>query len=95
MLNLWQSWIDLAQLGYDANSVVALRSMRLLSGGPDAAREARQMVSEKVAALAAAQMAGAMALASGQPFDVAAERAMAPVKRQVRANVRRLSRPYR
>jgi hypothetical protein len=92
MFPLWQSWIDLARLGFDANSVIALRSLRLLGGGADGAREARQMVSEKVAAFAAGQAAAMFALATGKPFEVAAARALAPVKRQVRANRRRLSR---
>jgi hypothetical protein len=48
------------------------------------------MVTEKVKALAEAQTAGAVALAQGKSVKVASRRAMAPIKRRVRADHRRL-----
>jgi hypothetical protein len=53
------------------------------------------MVSEKVAAAAAAQAAAAAALVGGKGLETAATAALAPVKRAVRANHRRLSRAKR
>jgi hypothetical protein len=53
------------------------------------------MVSEKIAAAAAAQTAAAAALAGGKGIEAAATVALAPAKRAVRANHRRLSRAKR
>ena len=92
MFNLWDSWFGAARFGYDVQSVIAMRSMRLLQGGPRASAEARRMVSEKVTAVAAAHTAAWFALATGNSLEAAADLAMAPVRRRVRANVRRLSR---
>src|SRR5262245_46372097 len=57
MLNLWHAYIRAAQVGWDANVVVAMRLMRLAVGGALAQREAQRMVAEKVAAIADAQAA--------------------------------------
>jgi hypothetical protein len=64
--------------------------MRLASGGPLAATEARQMISEKVAALAEAQVAIATALATGSNLYAATAEAYVPYRRCVRANCLRL-----
>jgi hypothetical protein len=53
------------------------------------------MVSEKVSAVALAQAAAVGALVHGEGFGMAATAALAPVKRAVRANRRRLSRANR
>src|SRR3974377_1175679 len=79
MFNIWQSWFEAARFGCDVQNVIAMRSMRFLKGGPQASAEARRMVSEKVAAFAAAQAAAAYALATGKMPEEAAELAMAPV----------------
>jgi hypothetical protein len=50
------------------------------------------MVLEKITAGAAAQAAAAKALANGKGIEAAATVALAPLKRAVRANHRRLSR---
>jgi len=63
--------------------------------GVDADAESRRMVSEKIAAAAAAQVAAATALAASKGIEAAASAALAPVKRAVRANHRRLSRAKR
>lgn len=91
MFNIWRSWFEAARFGCDVQNVIALRSMRFMQGGPRASAEARRMVSEKVAAFAAAQTAAAYALATGKTPEAAAALAMRPVRRRVRANVRRLS----
>ncbi len=58
---MFNPWLDLSfkafQLGLETQSVVALRMMRLASGGARAQTEARRMVSEKAAAAVEAQVA--------------------------------------
>jgi hypothetical protein len=83
-------WFEAARFGADVQQVMALRIMRLASGGPDAATEAQQMISEKLAAFGEAQAALLSALATGSSLDTAAEMAYAPYRRAVRANSRRL-----
>jgi hypothetical protein len=95
MLTLWHSWINASRLALDMQCVIGLRMMRMASGGPLATAEAQRMIAEKVGALAAARVGGALALASGKSAGIAAKRAMAPVRRRVHANRRRLSRPHR
>jgi len=63
---------------------------RLASGGPTAATEAHQMVSEKFAAFGEAQGAVITALVAGKSLDAAVARAYGPYRRRVRANRRRL-----
>src|SRR5215831_3059370 len=88
----WKLWTDMLHLGIDAQRVIAMRLARISAGGRAADAERRRMVSEKIAAGAAAQAAAAKALASGKGIGIAAAVALAPVKRAVRANHRRLSR---
>jgi hypothetical protein len=83
-------WFEAARFGADVQRVMALRMMRLASGGPGAAIEAEQMVSEKVAAFGEAQLALLTALATGSSLDTAAEMAYAPYRACVSANSRRL-----
>jgi hypothetical protein len=90
--NFMNSWFEAARFGYDAQRVIGLRMMRMAAGGTDASSEARMMVSEKLSALADAQLAIALALVSGRTLDVAAARAYRPYRRRVRANKSRLSR---
>ncbi len=91
----WKLWIDTWQLGFDAQRVIAMRLARISAGGAAADAECRRMVSEKIAAAVAAQAAAAAALAGGKGIETAATVALAPVKRTVRANRRRLSRAKR
>jgi hypothetical protein len=92
MIVYWQLWSDMWRLGLDAQYVVALRLAKISRGGAEAGAECRRMVSEKIAAAAAGHAAATSAVASGKGLDRAAARALAPVKRTVRANRRRLSR---
>jgi hypothetical protein len=82
---------EAAQLGFDAQRVIALRFMRLATGGASGQAEAQRMMSEKSAALLEAQFAAAGALAGGKNA-VAARKVLAVYKKRVRANKRRLSR---
>lgn len=90
MVNIMNAWFEAAQFVADSQSVVAMRLMRIAEGGPLAAAEARQMISEKVAAFAEAQGAVFGALATGASLHNAATKAYAPYRRAVRANRRRL-----
>ena len=92
MRNFMDSWFEAARFGYDAQRVIGLRMMRMAAGGTNASSEARLMVSEKLAALADAQLEIALAFVSGSTFNVAAARAYRPYRRRVRANKSRLTR---
>ena len=91
----WKIWTDMLDLSFAAQRVIAMRLARISAGGRAADVERRRMVSEKIAAGAAAQAAAAKALAGGKGIGAAATVALAPVKRAVRANHRRLSRAKR
>ena len=86
----WKLWADVLDLGLEARRVIVLRLARIAAGGPAANAECARMVSEKFAAAAAAQTAAAAALAKGNGIDAAANLALAPVRRAVRANHQRL-----
>jgi hypothetical protein len=93
MLNPWislgmQAW----QVGLEAQSVIALRMLRLAAGGARAETEAARMVTEKVLAAGEAQMAAATAAMLGHKDHVVAGKALAAYSKRVRANKRRLSR---
>jgi hypothetical protein len=90
LFNLLNTWIEAGSFIADVQHVITLRMIRLASGGPDAATEARQMISEKVSAFGEAQVAIITALANGSGLDTAAAEAYAPYRRCVRANSRRL-----
>ena len=92
MLPLWSTWFDAARFGMETQQVIALRLLRMATGGPAAVTEAQRMVVEKVAAVALAQQAAALALMTGKTFPTAAAQAMLPIRRRMRANRRRLSR---
>jgi hypothetical protein len=95
MYTYWNVWKDLWNLGFEAQRVIAMRLIRLTAGGPKADAECRRMILEKFAAAAAAQAAAASALIRGRNIETAATRAIAPIKRTVRANRRRLGRAKR
>jgi hypothetical protein len=86
----WKPWLDAMIFGYEVQSVIALRLLKIATGGAGSDVESTRMVTEKVKALAEAQTAGAVALAQGKSVK-AAKRAMTPIKRSVRANHRRLT----
>ena len=92
MLNLWSAYFRLAQIGWDANVVVALRLMRLASGGAVAQREARRMIAEKAVATAEAQSEAAAKMLAGHGLTAATKSASRVYRRKVKANRRRLVR---
>ena len=91
MFDFWSDWIDAAALGFEAQGVIAMRLIKIAAGGPAAAAECDLMVAEKFAAIAAAHDAASAALLGGKSLQVATTLALAPVRRRVRANHRRLS----
>jgi hypothetical protein len=93
MLNPWFALTFKAvQLGIDAQNVIALRMMRLASGGTSARNEMSRMVIEKATAAAEAQLAAVGAAMAGQKNHVIAGKAFKVIIKRVGANRRRLSR---
>jgi hypothetical protein len=90
-INPWlRAGFDAWSLGVEASSVIALRMLKIGSGGAAAEAEARQMVSEKIETGLAFQ---AMALTGGLGLTAhhAARKTLAHYRRKVRANRRRLA----
>ncbi len=90
LFNVVNTWFEAARFSADVQRVMALRMMKLASGGPLAVTEARQMISEKVSAFEEAQVAIVTALATGRGLYVATVEAYAPYQRCVRVNCVRL-----
>lgn len=81
--------LDTSQLWGDAAMVVALRSWRIMAGGPAVARrEVERMISEKVEA--GAELAGALASGRVDSPQSAARKALAIYAKRVRENRHRL-----
>ena len=91
-MNPWTYGLALTRFALEAQTVIALRMLRLAAGGALARREARRMVMEKGTALTMAQLSAAAALAGGQDPRAAGKRAFGTYKRAVSKNRRRLSR---
>src|SRR5262245_7092855 len=98
MLNPMQAWnawtrltMQVAVTGFEAQSVMALRFMRLASGGARAQSEARRMVTEKMMALGEAQGATTRAAFKGDKGHRVATKVLRVYKRRVRKNRRRLT----
>ena len=93
---MFNPWLELSlkalQMGMEAQSVIALRMLRLATGGARMEAEASRMVTDKVAAAAEAQAVAAVSALSGRSPHVVVSKAPRVVKKRVRANKRRLSR---
>ena len=93
MLDPWLALtLKAIQMGAEAQSVIALRMLRLAAGGHRMEAEATRMVTEKVAAATEAQLVTAAAAISGSPQHVVANKTLKAIRKRVRANKRRLSR---
>jgi len=67
MFKLWLALVfQSARLGVEVQSVIALRVLRLAGGGAPGLTEAQLMVTDKMAALAEAQVAAASAVLNRQ-----------------------------
>jgi hypothetical protein len=92
MFNPWFSvTLKTIQLGFEAQSVIALRMMKLAAGGPAAQTEARRMIADKMAAGIEVAVA-ASSVTSGQKDTVVADKILRVLKKRVHANKRRLAR---
>ncbi len=93
---MFNPWLTLAfktmQLGVEAQSVIALRMMRLAAGGARERAEANRMVAEKVGAFTDAQTAATAAILTGRRPKIVAGKVLNAYKKRVGANRRRLSR---
>lgn len=93
---MFNPWLELTfktmQLGFDAQNVIALRMMRFAAGGARGQNEARRMVTEKIAAGGQAQLTAVSGIITGQKDTVVAGKVLRGLRKQVRANKRRLSR---
>ena len=93
MLDPWISFsIKAWQLGFEVQSVIALRLMRMAAGGARADAEANRILSEKTAAAGEAQLAVTTAVMRGRKDHVVAGKALAVYSKPVHAKKRRLSR---
>ena len=94
-MQTWNAWARLAMqaavTGFEAQSVMTLRFMRLAAGGARAQSEARRMVTEKVVALGEAQSAATVAAIKGDEGPRVAKKVLRVYKRRVRKNRRRLT----
>jgi hypothetical protein len=79
---------DASRLWAEAGTVLALRSWRLMAGGPAAQRELERMVGEKVEA--GSELAGALAGGRVRSPQAAARKALTIYGKHVRGNRRRL-----
>ena len=89
---MFNPWLELSlkavQMGMEAQSVIALRMLRLATGGARMEADASRIVT----AAAEAQAVAAVSALSGRAPHVVASKAPRVVKKRVRANKRRLSR---
>jgi len=93
MPNPWLSIsFNMMRLGFEAQTVMALRLMRLMAGGAAAWSEATRMVSEKGGAAMEAGLAAGLALATGKKHPAVSRKVISGYRKRVRANRRRLTR---
>jgi hypothetical protein len=94
-MQAWNAWCALslqtARLGWEAQSVIALRLMRMATQSPGSRSEARRMVTEKVTALGEAQAATVAAVIKGGKSHRVAKKVLGVYRKRVRANWRRLT----
>ena len=81
--------LDASWLCAEAGMVTALRSWRVMAGGPAAQREIERMVGEKVEA--GFELAGALAGGRVRTPEAAARKALSVYGKRVRGNRKRLS----
>jgi hypothetical protein len=93
MANPWLTFsFNLWRLGLEAQTVMAMRMMRLAAGGAAGHREAARMVSEKGGAAVEASLAAASLAAVGKKHPAIGRKVVSGYRKRIRANRRRLSR---
>ena len=89
-------WFDVAmemtRLGIEAQTVIALRTARLMTGGAASEAECSRMVSEKMEAAADAGLSMMVGTLQGRSQAAIATQVTKAYRRQVAANRRRLMR---
>ena len=89
-------WFDVAmemtRLGIEAQTVIALRTARLMTGGAASEAECSRMVSEKMQAAADAGLSRMVGTLQGRSQAAIATQVTKAYRRQVAANRRRLMR---
>lgn len=75
MLRPMNTSLESVRFACEVQGIISMRLVRLTQGGPQAAAEANLMIAEKVDAFADAGVALVNALAHGEGFLIAAERA--------------------
>ena len=75
MLRPMNTSLESVRFACEVQGIISMRQVRLTQGGPQAAPEANLMIAEKVDAFADAGVALVNALAHGEGFLIAAERA--------------------
>ena len=94
-MKMWNAWYSLslqaARLAWEAQSVVTLRCMQIAAESAQGRQsEARRMVTEKIAALAEAQVAAATAAIEGRTSQQITKKVLGVYKKRVHRNKRRL-----
>ena len=93
---LWSNWFSLssqtALLALEAQTVIALRCLRVAAGGTQAQSEINRMITEKVQAFGEAQTAAAIGAVGGGSGRHIAKKVVGVYKKRVRKNRRRLTR---
>jgi hypothetical protein len=94
-LGPWNAWFALSvqavRMCWEAQTVMLLRGLRIAQGGARAEAEVQRMITEKVAALAEAQVAATVATLKGSKRNRVAKKALGVYARRVGRNRRRLS----
>jgi hypothetical protein len=95
-MQMWNSWFALSSqamtLGLEAQSVIALRLMRIAGGGALGQAETERMMTEKVAAFGEAQAAAMAGAFGGDSSESIGKKVMGIYSKRVRGNQRRLTR---
>jgi hypothetical protein len=99
LTRMWNTWFSLslqgARLAWEAQSVVALRLLRIAGESAHGRRsETHRMVTEKIAALTEAQTAAAIAAVRGGGSHRVAKKVLGVYKKRVRRNRKRLARKF-
>jgi hypothetical protein len=83
--------LQATRMCWEAQAVMFLRCLRIAQGGAKAEAETARMVTEKIAALAEAQVAVTAAALTGSRKHGTAKKALGVYAKRVRRNKRRLS----
>ena len=93
MFNPWlQLSLKAVEMGMEAQSVIALRMLRLATGGARMEADASRLVTDKFAAAAEAQPVAAVSALNGHSPHVVTSKAPRAPKKRARTNTRRRSR---